>query len=56
MRAYINPLRIHDTPFIRTDRVNPVPTQAHDDVGTAFRLSGFYGSDLPVIRTDRDSA
>ncbi len=21
--------------------INPVPTKAHDDVGTAFRLSGF---------------
>ncbi len=43
MGAGMNPLRIHDSPFIPTDRVNPVPTQAQDHVGTAFRLSGFYG-------------
>ncbi len=41
-----------DLPFNPADRVNPVPTKAHDGVGTAFRLSGLYRG---YGDTDRES-
>ncbi len=37
------PPEADDPPFMPTDRVNPVPTKAHDGVGTAFMAVRPFG-------------